>query len=386
VATLSEILSSRDFFTKLSNDFRVFSHSDPPATNDLYSVAYLGPSVAYLNCEAYLGSFFEDLGCTAYFGPTVSDLNCVAYLGPVAVNQDLATVAQFINLVSADLYSVAQFHVNVRVDADLLASANFITANELLATANFVQQASLLSSVTFVNSGVYDFPCFAFLGNLKKDLPGFSVFYQYGSINFNAGITIKPYQPPQNLQYSASADFDATMFIRNYTNKNLAASATFIGFGYQNFGAKMTITNDYYGVGGATITVLNLGTKQKSYATSDSSGYFSVSGLSAGNYQISITVTGAIVSPSPVKVTITDENIKLYFEINGTFETIPGLIIPLENLGMCYIVPPGGPGFSIEGFIMPNIAKSYNSIIATAANEDDASEFRQTINNTDIGG
>lgn len=386
MATLSEILESNDFFTKLSNDFRVFSHSDPSATNDLYSVAYLGPSVAYLNCEAYLGSFFEDLKCSAYFGPTVSNLNCTAYLGPVAVNQDLATVAQFINLVYSDLYSVAQFTVNVRTNADIPASANFITANELLATAKFVQQTSLPSTATFVNSGVYNFPCFAFLGNLKKNLPGYAVFYQYADVSFNAGITIKPYQPPQNLQYSASADFDSTIFIRNYVNNNLAASATFIGFGYQNFGAKMTITNDYYGVGGASVLVTNLETQQKYSATSDSNGFFHVDGLSAGTYQVSITIAGAVVSPSPVKVIITDENIKLYFEINGTFETIPGLIIPIQNLGMCYIIPPGGPGFSIEGFIIPNIAKSYNSIIATAANEDDASEFRQTIDNNGIGG
>ena len=367
--------------------------------NDLVAVAYFGPHSTDLPVSVFFGSLTNDLICTANFSPYSSDLICTTYLGPVSQFNDLITVAQLgiftsdlptnVNFTAiptnhADLTSYAIF----KYSADLASNAYFIGAgiNNLISRATFVYQTSINSTATFVNNATQDLPCLAFFGIFHKDLISELTFYQYGLNDFNAAITIRPYQPPNNLQFSNSNDFNASIFIRNYIYASLPSSATFVQSAYANFRGGIIINNSYFGVGGATVTVINNATKQKYTTTSDATGFFHVDGLVPGSYEVIVSLAGTAIHPSSTNVTITNANITVYFQSGDTFTSQSGLVVPLPPPpSMCHVNPAGPIGYSIEGFIVQNISNSFTPVIVTAANEDDAKAFRQTFGNN-IGG
>jgi hypothetical protein len=361
----SDLQFSANFFERHHSDvFMVANFVNPFNTSDIPMSA------------TFLSSAYQSLVQTATF-KSVSNLNMGAtFIKPKSIINLPMSARFYVNSSTASLTSNAVFFQK----SDLPLSASFIQTQraDFAMYATFGQHAVLPMSATFSIASTSDLRMKAFLGHFNAFLPMSATFIIPGHTDFKANIIIQSYQPPKGIHFSNQADFLAGITIAGLTTQDLQMFANFAGKNPNDFKATIEIINSYIGGGGVPVTLT--GGAIPITVTTDSTGYFHIGNLQPGTYIVTPIMSGMAFNPSTYTITITNENVTLYFNADGSFknETFIPVPLPPNPTGMCVVNPnTGAPGtFSIDGFVLTSDFISGKSIIVTASNEDDASAFR----------
>lgn len=349
------------------------------------------------------------------------------------VNRDIKA---YVNFVYHNVFIPASVHFVIRKTFDIHSSVNFPHTAQLPVSVRFFQNEEVSlpsfvvfriakdihSSVNFRAPGTFSLPAFVFLGSFHKDIRGSVIFNQFGHKDFKATLQINKIVVQKSTNnISTQADFPASMYIRGRKNIDIPSSVKFRvppfdidlpslvhfnQFSKATFPAQIIIQNKSLGGGGlgvilqpglVTVPGVNspvlpvqkppqLANNAISVST-DSTGYFSINGLSPGNYTIIPQYLGLQFSPAAFHVTITNSNVQLYFDASGKLvnQVATTSSVPAAPTGLMCLIDTnnnsGGVGsFSIEGYIgLKFPTDEYRDILTIITDEDLAKKYRRTI-------
>ena len=261
-------------------------------------------------------------------------------------------------------------------------------------SANFDRASVLPMSAQFRLRGSNTLRMRAFLGHFNSDLAMTATFSASGFQNFSASIIIQNHVAPKTVFISGTRDLAMQTNFTGKSAQNFLMQVLFGGALPNDFKAKLQVVNPYFGVGGATVGAMPTGGAmmgiQPITVQSDSTGFFHIGNLLPGSYLITPVYNGLTFMPPSINVTLSNQNVTLYFHADGSFanSTLTALPLPANPTGGCIInANTDTPGtLSIDGIILPaDYMKDYPSVIVTAHSEEEAAKFRQTFN-INIGG
>jgi len=361
----------------------------------------------------FLDKYHKDLGMVANFVNPVHTITfpmsalfagygntSLQMRGTFAHTTSLLQSATFFNPTSiANLPFYAHFY-DTSAHNDLVYNAIFFRTTSLLTSAIFYQTGrfnltqhanfqyikNLTQTATFFQSGASTIRMRAFLGTYKTDLAMTATFLASGISDFPASIQIESYVAPHSITFPGTQDLIMSATIVGVPLKDFLFHAYFGGALSNDFKATIQIMNSYFGVGNVPVSATGPTTIT---VITDPSGYFYIGNLIPGTYIIVPEDASLTFSPSSIEVTITNENVTLYFFADGQFanDTLTPVPLPTNTSGNCIINPNNNTtGFSIDGFVMPSDYLNIPSILVTAANYEDAKAFQQTFGRNVGGG
>jgi len=373
-------------------------------------------------CSALFNSY--SLPSSATFGYSKDLFSSIYFWGQGSINS------------SVTFATSGTFNLDSYVDFTLLSyslpsSATFTgTGSQITSNVTFFTSATLPSSATFYFSESIDLSSIVNFGVYNANIYGFTTFLQSLFNKFLFQIVIQNNVEPHNVNFDEEFIFPLNIFIiQNVANvlpsfvnfyhiqptADLYSSVQFEQERFMTFPLEINIDNVFSGIDNIQIlTILNpndpLGGSAShdipkalemkgtppvgfNYVTlpvyTDEFGYFEVNNLLPGNYVIFPYKQGLAFNPTYIPVTITNQNVTIYFYSTGQLDTIldnpdTNPIFPEPPPGSCFIDQGNGlvATFSIDGYVLPAaILPGETSMFVVATDDEAASDFRQTLDN-----
>ena len=269
--------------------------------------------------------------------------------------------------------------VNFQPYKSLPASAMFFqyAEHDLISSVLFKIKQDLHASVNYTVPGVANLIANVFLGSLNKFLPA-SVNYILAALqNFNANIQIQSSNVNKPPTYTSSFDTASLIHILQTAAASLSASVKYrVPPINEDLLATVLFASNYL------MHAINTATNQLYSAPVDSTGFWHIDNLPAGNYTVMPVRQGVQFQPESIDVTLSNYNSLLYFTALNVYN-IQNFSENPGALPTCYINPNDGNPctLSIEGFLLPDVssAAAYSDVVVIITDETLAVEFRQTL-------